>query len=242
MKKLFLLSFLFFVAFTSYGKTINLDDALRFEPTDKYNEVSVPGARWTANHKRGNSFVMIKSYNADLENETRNYYMNVLDTAVFNLKGAELLQRKEEHWLDWQKNHLYKYYKTSDGKNVVTFNFTSIYYPYSVLCYYETDEELADFIELTECFKEPTPKGVGQLVMVLKNAFIVIVLMFIALIVIATILAFFMSRGLATLVCMIGAAIFLWIPLKGLWFSYILLLLAATVWSAIYTGRWWDNF
>lgn len=242
MKKLFLLLFLFSVAFTSYGRTINLDDALRFEPTDKYNEISVAGTRWAANHKGGESFVMVKSYNADLENETRNYYMEVLDTAVFNLKGAELLQREAEHWLDWQRSYLYKYYKTHDGKNIVTFNFTSIYYPYSVLCYYETDEELADFIELTECFKEPTPKGIGQFVLVLKNAFVVIVLMFIVLIVVATILALFMSRGAAILVCLIGAAIFLWIPLKGLWFSYILLLIAVIIWSAIYTGRWWDNF
>lgn len=241
MKRLLLLIFMASFMFVAHGRVVNLDDALRFDPTDKYVELSVPGTVWSGAHKGGTSIVMMKSYNADLTNETRNNYMNVMDTLVFNLKGAELLEREVEHWLDWTKDYVFKYYKTADGKKVVTYNFTSFYIPYSMLCTYETEEELADFIELTGCLQELPLKGMAQLLMVLKNAFLDIVLTALVLMVIASILGRFMSRGAATFICMIGVGIFLLFPLKGLWLTYFLLLFAATIWSAIYTGRWWDN-
>lgn len=241
MKRLLLLIFMASFMFVAHGRVVNVDDALRFDPTDKYEELSVPGTVWAGSHKGGVSIVMMKTINADLTNETRNNYMNVMDTVVFNLKGAELLERVDEPWLDWTKDYLFKYYKTADGKNVVTYNFTSFYNPYSVLCLYETEEELADFIELTGCFQEPPLKGRVQLILVLKNAYICLALIALVLMAIATILARFMSRAGATFICMIGVAIFLLFPLKGLWLTYFLLLLAATIWSAICTGRWWDD-
>lgn len=241
MKKHFTFFLLLFVSMVSYAKTVILDDALKFEPTDKYAPFSVQGARWAGLHKGGVSFAVVKSYDADIANEDRNIYMNKMDTVVFNLKGAELVERESEDWLEWTRDYLYKFYKYKDGKTAVTFNFTSFYLPYSVLCVYETEEELQDFRELCDCFQEPKPDGFAQLIMVIKNAFVKIVLMGLVLILVASILGLIMSRGAAAFLCMIACAIFLWFPLNGLWFAYIALVLACGAWSAMYAGRWWEN-
>lgn len=241
MKKILLLWIAFAMTFVAEAKDIYLDNSVRFSTTDKYESTSNPNALWTGLHKGGSSFVMVKTVDVELNAENRGVAQQILDEGLFNLSNAELIETETEHWLDWTQSYVLKYYSMPDSKKIATYSFTSFAAPYSFLCQYETDEELADFKELISTITEPELKGKAQIILIYKNSWGSIALVGIALLILATILGRIMSRGGAILICTLVAAIFLLFPLSGYWLTYFITLIAAFFWSILYSGEWYNR-